>query len=346
MAPGSLPPEIFSRVLNQAIRNRGAGGNAHARDAGEPFRIDLTVIVDQISSRPLALGDLAELVGVLAIARSDDQHQIDFFRELLHRILAVLRRVADIFFRRRDHLRKSLLQRVDHCAGVVDTQGGLGQNRDLARIGDIDHPRFRYVRHDAYPIWSFTAGADDLVMSLVADENDPIALSGKFTHLTMDFFYQRAGRVDDDFQLLFFCPLPLHGGHSVSAEYQLGLGGHLVDRLDEAHAARGEVANDVQVVDDLVEHIKGRPRPLEGGLPGFDRHLYAGTKAAGLCNDDFLNRHRTASSLEESRDAVNGPGRQAVNEGFSPTEFVVHSHTDRTLLFALSASRAKGGDPF
>src|SRR3990172_712389 len=310
MDTGSLPPEIFSRVLNQAIRNRGAGGNAHARDAGEPFRIDLTVIVDQISSRPLISGDLAELIGVLAVARSDDQHQIDFFRELLHGILAVLRRVADIFFRWRDHLRKSLLQGVDHGAGIVDTQGGLSQNRDLARIGDIDHLRFRDVRHDAYPIWSFTAGADDLVVSFMADENDPIALSGKFTHLTMDFFYQRAGRVDDDCQLLFFRPLPLHGRNSVSAKYQRGFSGHLVDGLDETHAARGEVANDVQVVDDLVEHIKGRPVPVERALPGFYRHPYAGTKAAGLCNDDFFNRHWTASSLEESRDAVNRDGRR------------------------------------
>src|SRR3990172_10097339 len=246
MDTGSLPPEIFSRVLNQAIRNRGAGGNAHARDAGEPFRIDLTVIVDQISSRPLALGDLAELVGVLAIARSDDQHQIDFFRELLHRILAVLRRVADIFFRRRDHLRKFLLENFDHFTGIVDTQGGLSQDGDFAWVGNFHCPPLRDVRHDAYAIRSLTAGADDLVVSFVADEKNPIALSGKLAHFTMYFFYQRAGRVDDDFQLLFFRPLPFHGGNSVSAEHQLGSGRHLVDRLDEARATPAEIAHDVQ----------------------------------------------------------------------------------------------------
>jgi len=46
---GSLPPEIFCRILNQVIRNRRAGGNAHARDTGKPVRIDLAAIVDQIS---------------------------------------------------------------------------------------------------------------------------------------------------------------------------------------------------------------------------------------------------------------------------------------------------------
>ena len=91
----------------------------------------------------------------------------------------------------------------------------------------------------------------------------------------------------------------------MGAEYKFGTGGHLIDGLDEAHAALGEVANNMQVVDNLVEHIERRPMPLERAFHGFNGHLHAGTEAARLGDDDFFYRHRTTSSLEESLNSVN-----------------------------------------
>jgi hypothetical protein len=44
---------------------------------------------------------------------------------------------------------------------------------------------------------------------------------------------------------------------------------------------------------------------FQSALHGFYGHFHPGTKSAGFGNDDFFNRHRNASSLEESLDSVN-----------------------------------------
>ena len=78
---------------------------------------------------------------------------------------------------------------------------------------------------------------------------------------------------------------PVRGEDHRRARGDLGLA------VDEDRAARLEVADDVEVVDDLLADVDGRPPELERLLDGVDRALDAGAVAArGGQEDPFHHR--------------------------------------------------------
>ena len=75
------------------------------------------------------------------------------------------------------------------------------------------------------------------------------------------------------------------------ADRRLGLG------VDEDRAARLEVANDVDVVDDLFPHVDRRAVVLERELHGLDGALDSGAIAAGGSEENALD-HPDDRSLD------------------------------------------------
>src|SRR5262249_26864326 len=77
------------------------------------------------------------------------------------------------------------------------------------------------------------------------------------------------------------------GGDAVSAVKDGAARGDVGDRVDEDDALRPEPVDDRAVVDDFVVDVDGRAEQGEGPLEAFDRHVDAGTKPAGVGQDDL-----------------------------------------------------------
>src|SRR5215216_2012887 len=83
---------------------------------------------------PAVLSQLTETVAVRAIRRADDQDHIDQLRKLLDRVLAVLRRVADIFLMRALDPGEAAMQRGDDVAALIDAERRLGHVREMLMV--------------------------------------------------------------------------------------------------------------------------------------------------------------------------------------------------------------------
>src|SRR5690606_638463 len=103
----------FEYFLDEYFRCRCAGGYADAGFAFKPARIDFFRAVDQVRHAIAALRELAQTVGVGAVRRANDEYEFVFERELLHRILPVLRGIADVLLAWPANRRKALPQGVD-----------------------------------------------------------------------------------------------------------------------------------------------------------------------------------------------------------------------------------------
>ena len=71
-------------------------------------------------STPGGAADIDQAVGVRRVGSTDDEDRVDLGDHALDRVLAVLRRVADVVLARQHDLGEALLQRVHDLAGVVD----------------------------------------------------------------------------------------------------------------------------------------------------------------------------------------------------------------------------------
>jgi hypothetical protein len=122
------------------------------------------------------------------IGRADNHEQITAGRCLLDRFLAVGGGIADRFRRWRGDLGKALIEPLDHVSGVIDRQGRLGDKAKCGRIFGLEgidvldgfdkrHSAGRQLPH----------GADDLGVTLVADQHDmpaqPFMAHGLLVHL-------------------------------------------------------------------------------------------------------------------------------------------------------------------
>jgi hypothetical protein len=79
--------------------------------------------------------DLDEPVRVAARRRAHDEHGRAAPRQLLHRVLAILRRVADVVLRGLVDRREAPPQHLDDLAHVVDRQRRLRDVRDVLGFG-------------------------------------------------------------------------------------------------------------------------------------------------------------------------------------------------------------------
>ncbi len=160
----------------------------------------------------------------------------------------------------------------------------------------------------------------DLLVALVADQDDRVALLGELARLDVDLGDQRAGRVDR-------AQVPRRGvlvnrrGDAVGGEDDQGALGHLGLLLDEDRAALRELLDDVLVVDDLLADVDGRPVQVERLLDGLDGAVHPGAVAAGRGQQDA--RRAVGGDLgghahKGTHEALNG-SRESPAERARPT---------------------------
>ena len=140
--------------------------------------------------------DLDQPVGVRGVPRADHQHEVAARGELLDGVLAVLRRVTDVVGAGPDHVREPLAQLADDAHRLVDRQRRLRDERDPVRVLDLE-PLDVVLGLDEHDVLRRLAGgALDLLVALVPDQHDRVAVRGELARLDVDLGDQRAGRVD------------------------------------------------------------------------------------------------------------------------------------------------------
>ena len=163
--------------------------------------------------------------------------------------------------------------------GLVDRERGLGDEGDVVGIVDLERVDLvdRLDQDDA--VGRLARGPLDLLVALVADHDDRVAVGGELAGLDVDLGDQRAGRVDRA-QAARGGVLVDRRGDAVGGEDD-----HLALRdlgllLDEDRAALGELLDHVLVVDDLLADVDGRAVQVERLLDRLDGTVDAGAVAA------------------------------------------------------------------
>ena len=250
---------------------------SHAR---QPGLVDLAGVVDAVRRLGPGLeGDLGQPHGVRGVGRADHDHQVGTLADLLDRELAVLGGVADVVAGRVEQLREALPDRVDGRHRLVDRQRGLGEPGHLGRVAHDDAGHVGGALHELDVLGGLAGGALDLLVALVADQQDVVVVAGEAARLVVHLGHQRAGRVDR-LQRALGRLLVHHRRDAVGREHDRLPLGHLVELLDEDRAAGLEVRHDVLVVHDLLAHVDRRAVEVEGLLDRDHRAVDAGAVAA------------------------------------------------------------------
>ena len=191
---------------------------------------------------------------VRRVAGADHDHQLAFRRHRLDRDLAVLGRVADVVAGRILQLREALPQPLHGFHRLVDGQRGLRQPDHLVLVAHghvVDGVR---PVHQLHVVRRLTGGADDLLVALVADQQDVVVVAGEPLRLVVHLGDERAGGVDD--LKLALGGAGVHGRRdAVGGEHHDRALGHLVGFVDEHGARLGQRVHHVAVVHDLVTHV-------------------------------------------------------------------------------------------
>ena len=229
---------------------------------------------------PGPLRHLDEPVAVGRVLRARHQEDVAVGRDRPHRVLAVLRGIADIVGRRAHQSGEPLPQHVHHLGDIVKGQRGLGHVGGAVGIGEVDGRRL-LGRRDQPDVGQLAHRALDLVVVGVADEDHAVVAGGEAAHFAVHLGDQGARGVDDG--LVAPLGFGLDGGrHSVGREHQPSAHRRLVDLVDEDGAAGLQIGHHVAVVDDLAPDVHGRAVAVEGPLDHLDRPLDASAERPRL----------------------------------------------------------------
>ena len=149
-------------------------------------------------------------------------------------------------------------------------------------IGNLDPLSLIHVADDLNAFPGLAAGAGDLVVPLVTDQDDPVPLSGEPAYLPVYLFHEWAGSIHQQLQFFFPSLLPHRRRDSVGAEDESRSVGELVDALHEPDTPPGEVFHHAPVVNDLVEDVERGPVLIEGPLHCLHGHFNPGAEASRL----------------------------------------------------------------
>ena len=127
----------------------------------------------------------------------------------------------------------------------------------------------------------------DLLVALVADHHDRVALGGEAAGRDVDLGHQRAGGVDRA-QVAGGGVVVHRRGDAVGGEDDHLALRHLGLLLDEDRAALGELLDHVLVVDDLLADVDGGAVELERALDRLHGAVDAGAVAARGGEQDAL----------------------------------------------------------
>ena len=249
--------------------------------------VDLTRVVDQIRGGAVLAGHLDEPVGVRRVGRAHDEHELALAGQLLDRDLAIGGRVTNVIRLRRGDVREALAQPGDDLVGLVDRERRLRDQGDVVGVGQFERVDVGDGLDQDDVVGRLARGALDLLVALVADQDDRVAVLGELARLDVDLGHQRTGRVDRP-QVARGRVRVDAGSDAVSREDDQRALGHLGLLLDEDRTALGELLDHVLVVDDLLAHVDRRPVHVERLLDGLHGAVDAGAVAARRGEDDPL----------------------------------------------------------
>ena len=163
----------------------------------QPGLVDLAGVVDAVGRPGAGLeGDLGQAHRVGGVGRADHDHQVGLRADLLDGELAVLGGVADVVARRVEQVREPLPDGVDGGHRLVDRERRLREPGDLLGVAHDDPGDVVGALHELDVLGSLTGGALDLLVTLVADQQDVVVVAGEALRLVVHLGHQRAGGVD------------------------------------------------------------------------------------------------------------------------------------------------------
>ena len=166
----------------------------------------------------------------------------------------------------------SLVSSTESVVCVTYATGASVGQRERVGLGDVLHEHGRVGR--------LAHRADDLLVPGVADQHDRVARLRVAPRLDVDLRDERARRVDHVVTEPGRVRMDA-GGDAVRRVDDRRAVGHLGLLLDEDRTTRLEVADHVDVVDDLLAHVDGCAVVLERPLDRLDGALDPGAVAAG-----------------------------------------------------------------
>ena len=305
---GASPPQRASCSITWRTSSSGAEAPAVRPTARLPANHSTLQVrrpVDQVAGHAGTVGQLAQAVGVGAGARAHHQQHVALLQQLLDRILAVLRGIADVLAPRRRQLREAPAQRRDDFRGVIDRERRLGDERQALRVA---HLQLRHVGGALHQVDAparrrieASHGAFDLRVPRVADEDDVAAFARVALHFHVHLGHQRAGGVE--YRQPAQPRLLLDGiRHAVRGEDHRCARGNLAELFDENRAEAAQPLHHVVVVHHLVAHVDGRPEQLERTLDDVDRAVDTGAETAGI-GEQHLHQTRDLRVARASRQA-------------------------------------------
>ena len=276
----------FDDFAHEDLGHGRAGGEAHGAGSFEPGFLELVGFVDAVGGASPGLErDLDEAHGVRGVRRADNNHDVDLGRDVLDGALAVLGGVADVVRRRVDELREALAQAVHGLAGLVDGERGLGDPHDARGVAHDDVIDLVGGADDLDVIGGLAKRALDLLVALMAHQDDVVVFLREAHGLAVHLGHERAGRVNRG-------EVAGRGGlvdgrrDAVRGKHNAGTLGHLVGLLDEDRAALSQRLDDELVVDDLLAHVDRRAVELKGLFDDVDGAVHAGAVSAGSRQED------------------------------------------------------------
>jgi hypothetical protein len=145
---------------------------------------------------PAGARGVDEAIRVRAVARAEDEQEVDLGQHRLDRALAVRRRVADVVLRRALDSREPPPQGRDDRRRVVDRERRLRQVGEAIGLRRLDALRILERLDEEDRVGRLARRADHLLVPRVPDQDDRVAASGVVPRFGVDFRHERAGGVD------------------------------------------------------------------------------------------------------------------------------------------------------
>src|SRR5690606_13242944 len=136
------------------------------------------------------------------------------------------------------------LEGVDDPVGIIDGEGGLAEVGGGLAFGAFDPGNFLGRLDEADALRSFAHRADDLIVALMDDEHDEVALAGETPGFRMDLGDERAGGVDDS-EVADGGLVADGGGDTVGGEDEGRAVGDFGKRIDKGGAFVPEALDDM-----------------------------------------------------------------------------------------------------
>ena len=159
-------------------------------------------------------------------------------------------------------VRELLPQPGDDLGGLVDRERGLGDVGDSVRVRHLELVDVLGGLDEDDLLGRLAGRPLDLLVALVADEDDRVALLGELPRLDVDLGHQRAGGVDRPQPARRRVLVDRRGDAVGGEDDELALG-DLGLLLDEDRAPLRQLLDHVLVVDDLLAHVDRRAVHVE-----------------------------------------------------------------------------------